>query len=111
MIILQILTFKKRIINNSPNLIQKNIKFNLLYRAITDGDNFSDFHSKVDYKNLAIAFVKTFSNMKFGVFFYLPFMQTNKNIVDDESFNFSLDLKNIYIRQKETFILNDFDSS
>jgi hypothetical protein len=41
---------KNRLINNDPNLNQININFNLLYRVTRDGDNFNDFHSRVDNK-------------------------------------------------------------
>ena len=89
------------------NIKQKNINFNLLYRATRDGDNFNDFHSRVDNKNSTLTIIKTSIGSKFGVFLEVPFKQTNNPIVDDKSFIFSLDLKKIYNSKKGTYSLND----
>ena len=100
-----------RLINNDPILKQKKINFNLLYRATRDGDNFNDFHSRVDNKNSTLTIIKTSLGFKFGVFLEIPFKQTGKQLVDDKSFIFSLDLKKIYNNKPGTPSLNDINSS
>ena len=94
-------------LKNVSNIKQKNINFNLLYRATRDGDNFNDFHSRVDNKNSTLTIIKTSIGSKFGVFLEVPFKQTNNAIIDDKSFIFSLDLKKIYNSKKGTSSLND----
>ena len=101
---------KDRLINIDPNLKQKNINFNLLYRATRDGDNSNNFHSRVDNKNSTLTIIKTTSGSKFGVFLEVPFKQTGNSIVDDKSFIFSLNLKKIYNSKKGFYVLNDYDS-
>ena len=99
-----------RLINNDSSLKEKNINFNLLYRATRDGDNFNDFHSRVDNKNSTLTIIKTNLGCKFGVFLEVPFKQTGNYIVDDKSFIFSLDLKKIYNSKSGTVTLNDDNS-
>ena len=99
-----------RLINNDSSLKEKNINFNLLYRATRDGDNFNDFHSRVDNKNSTLTIIKTNLGCKFGVFLEVPFKQINNSIVDDKSFIFSLDLKKIYNSKSGTVTLNDDNS-
>jgi hypothetical protein len=100
---------KDRLINIEPSLKQKNINFNLLYRATRDGDNFNDFHSRVDNINSTLTIIKTSLGLKFGVFLEIPFKQTGNFIVDDKSFVFSLDLKRIYKSKPGTYSLNDYN--
>ena len=99
-----------RLINNDTTLKEKNINFNLLYRATRDGDNFNDFHSRVDNKNSTLTIIKTNLGCKFGVFLEIPFKQTGRSLVDDKSFIFSLDLKKIYNSKSGTVTLNDDNS-
>ena len=99
-----------RLINNDSSLKEKNINFNLLYRATRDGDNFNDFHSRVDNKNSTLTIIKTDLGCKFGVFLEVPFKQINNEILDDKSFIFSLDLKKIYNSKSGTVTLNDDNS-
>ena len=96
------------LINNDKFLKEKNINFNLLYRATRDGDNFNDFHSRVDNINSTLTIIKTSLGLKFGVFLEIPFKQTGNFIVDDKSFVFSLDLKRIYKSKPGTYSLNDY---
>ena len=96
-----------RLINNDQILKQKKINFNLLYRATRDGDNFNDFHSRVDNKNSTLTIIKTTSGSKFGVFLEVSFKQTGNSIVDDKSFIFSLDLKKIYNSIKGCYVFID----
>ena len=100
-----------RLINNDSSLKEKNINFNLLYRATRDGDNFNDFHSRIDNKNSTLTIIKTNLGCKFGVFLEVPFKQINNSIVDEKSFIFSLDLKKIYNSKSGSFTLNDYNSS
>jgi len=100
-----------RLINNDSSLKEKNINFNLLYRATRDGDNFNDFHSRVDNKNSTLTIIKTNLGCKFGVFLEIPFKQTGRSLVDDKSFIFSLDLKKIYNSKSGSYTLNDYNSS
>ncbi len=97
---------KDRLINISPNLKQKNIIFNLLYRATKYGDNFSDFHLRVDNKNSTLTIIKTKLGYIFRVYFDIP-INSNISVKDDKSFIFSLSLKKIYNSNKSgTYNLN-----
>ena len=97
--------------NIAQNLKQKNIIFNLLYRATRDGDNFNDFHLRVDNKNSTLTIIKTNLGLKFGVYLDIPFRQIGKSVKDDKSFIFSLDLKKIYNSNKKgLYNLNDIKS-
>ena len=102
---------KNRLINNDPNLNQKNINFKLLYRATRDGDNFNDFHSRVDNKKSTLSIIKTTLGLKFGVFLDIPIRQLGNSIKDAKSFIFSLDLKKIYNSNKSgLYNLNGINS-
>ena len=103
---------KDRLIIISQNLKQKNIVFNLLYRATRDGDNFNDFHLRVDNKNSTLTIIKTNLGFKFGVYLDRPIKQLGYSVKDDKSFIFSLDLKKIYNSNKNgQYNLNDINSS
>lgn len=103
---------KDRLINISPNLKPKKIIFNLLYRATRDGDNFNDFHLKVDNKDSTLTIIKTNLGFKFGVYLYIPIKQVGYSVKDNKSFIFSLDLKKIYNSNKSgNYNLNDIQSN
>ena len=83
----------------SSNFEKKNIIFNLLYRATRDGDNFNNFHLRVDNKNSTLTIIKTKLGYIFGVYFDIP-INPNRSVKDDKSFIFSLSLKKIYNSNK-----------
>ena len=49
-----------------------NSKFNLIYRATTDGDDFTTFHSKCDGQGPTIILFKTEKNRKWGAYTDYP---------------------------------------
>lgn len=103
---------KGRLKDVDSNLKQKNIIFHLLYRATRDGDNYNDFHLRVDNKNSTLTIIKTNLGLKFGVYLDIPFKQIGCSVKDDKSFIFSLDLKKIYNSNKKgLYNLNDVKSN
>ena len=99
---------KDRLINICQNLKQKKIVFNLLYRATRDGDNFNDFHLRVNNNDSTLTIIKTKLGLKFCVYLDIPIKQRWYCVKDDKSFIFSLDLKKIYNSNKNgKYNLND----
>lgn len=82
-----------RIKEISPN---KNIRFNLLYRATKDGDQISTFHSKCDNKIQVLVLYHTMKGVKFGGYTDIGFDSSRNWKQDLKSFIFSIDKKKIY---------------
>ena len=83
-------------ISDDPNLKQKKINWNLLYRATRDGDSANNFHNLVDSKKSTLSIIETTKGVKFGVHIDLPLNSTGNFVVDDKCFIFSLTNKKIY---------------
>ena len=77
-------------------LNNKNLKFNLLYRATKDGDALSIFHSKCDYKTKVLVLYYTIEGVKFGGYTEIGFDSSGGYKNDLNSFLFSIDKKKIY---------------
>ena len=79
-----------RIKEISPN---KNIRFNLLYRATKDGDKISTFHSICDNKAQVLVLYYTMRGVKFGGYCDIGFDSSSNYKKDLKSFIFSIDKK------------------
>ena len=100
-----------QLFNNYPNLKQKKVNFDLLYRATKDGDNKVNFHQKINNKKSTLSIIETTKGFKFGVYLEVPFNNLEKSVNDDKCFIFSLDLKKIYNGKKSKYHINDFSDN
>ena len=74
----------------------KEIKTNLLFNSKKDGDLLSTLYKKVKDKSPLLIIIKTSKGFKFGGYCSLPIVGDNKWYVDNNSFIFSLDMKQKY---------------
>ena len=74
----------------------KDIKTNLLFNSKKDGDLLSILYKKVKDKSPLLIIIKTSKGFKFGGYCSLPIVGDNKWYVDNNSFIFSLDMKQKY---------------
>ena len=74
----------------------KEIKTNLLFNSKKDGDLLSTLYKKVKDKSPLLIIIKTSKGYKFGGYSSLPIVGDNKWYVDNNSFIFSLDMKQKY---------------
>ena len=77
-------------------LKNKEIKYNLLYRASKDGDLAKTFHEKCDNKPQILAVFKTTKGFTFGGYTEIGYKGNGGAIQDNSAFFFSCDLKKIY---------------
>ena len=84
-------------IKNKDNL-NKNIKYQLIYRGSRDGMNSSSFHQKSNGISPTISIIKTTKGFKFGGYTEKTWENNSdgKWIKDDKSFVFSLNYMKIY---------------
>ena len=84
-------------IKNKDNL-NKNIKYQLIYRGSRDGMNASSFHQKSNGISPTISIIKTTNGCKFGGYTEKTWENNSggKWIKDDKSFVFSLNYMKIY---------------
>ena len=76
--------------------LQKKIKnYKLLFKASRDGYKVKDFHSKCDYYDNTVTFVKTNIGRRFGGFTDQKWDQSGSYKSGSYGFLFSLDLKEI----------------
>ena len=75
----------------------KNIFYELIFRATKDGGNSTAFHGKCDGISKTITIIKTIKGLKFGGYIDKKWNNNGVWIKDDENcFIFSLDFKKIY---------------
>ena len=74
----------------------KNIKFNLIYRASRDGDSPKIYQTKCQGKNNLLYVIQTKKGWKLGGYSEVKADFQNKHILDLSAFIFSLTLKKIY---------------
>lgn len=72
------------------------INLNLIYKASLDGDKSSIFHEKCDKAQTTIVLVETKNNKRFGGYTKRTWRGSNIDKMDNDSFIFSLDKKEIY---------------
>ena len=83
-------------LTNEKILKNKNIIFNLIYRASRDGFGASKYHRKCDGKINTLCVVETDKGCKFGGYTETKIQNTYKNFKDPNSFLFSLNTMKIY---------------
>ena len=86
--------FYKFIISKMKN---KKINFELIYKAIIDGDKAKTFHNNVDGKGPLIILVKTSNNNIIGGYTSKAWSSSNEYMNDSEAFLFSLTYEKKYI--------------
>ncbi len=75
----------------------KNIKYNLIYRATRDGDGTAKFHQRCKGNTSQLIVIKTTDSNIFGGYTQIGFQSRNDDkYKDDEAFVFSFDQKKIY---------------
>ena len=75
----------------------KNIFYELIFKATKDGGNSTAFHGKCDGISKTITIIKTIKGLKFGGYIDKKWNNNGVWIKDDENcFIFSLDFKKIY---------------
>ena len=97
-------------IKNKDNL-NKNIKYQLIYRGSRDGMNTSSFHQKSNGISPTISIIKTTKGFKFGGYTEKTWENNSYGISmkDDKSFVFSLNYMKIYnhIQGKDAIVHNN----
>ena len=71
----------------------RNISFELLFRASRDGDKTDTFHNKCDGKGNTITFIKAANGFRFGGYTTIPWNNNGCGKKDPFSFMFSIDNK------------------
>ena len=89
----------KAILKDDPILKNKNVKWNLLYKATRDGEDENIFHNKCNDKGSTIIIVKTDKGLSFGGYTEQSW-SGSENKKDNNAFVFSLDLRKIYRANK-----------
>lgn len=74
----------------------KNIVFNLLYKASVDSDKASAFHKKCDQANKTLVLIETDQRIRFGGFTTQNWKGNNIDKKDENAFVFSLDKMKTY---------------
>lgn len=86
----------------NDNISNNEIKYNLIYRATIDGSHVNDFHDKVNGKSNQLIIIKTTKNLIFGGYTKKGFQNSRKGeIIDNDAFIFSVNLKKIYNVKKD----------
>ena len=104
---LDFLTNRLKIMEQFKN---KNISYQLIFRATKDGSFPKDFHEKCDGKDKTITIIKTIKGLKFGGYIDKKWGSNGGWVEDDENcFIFSLSLKKIYnpIKGKSKYYFSD----
>jgi len=87
------------------NVMNKNIRYTLLYKATRDGDDSKVFHQKCDNNHQIIVFFKTTKGFIFGGYTEKGYTGNGGNIIDNNAFFFSCDKKKVYkVKQNKTAI-------
>lgn len=90
---------------------KSDIKFNLLYRASRDGNQYNNMNSRIRYNNNIIMLFHTIKGIKFGVFLYEGLNNNYRNnngnnySINPKSFIFSLERKKIFYIENENKII------
>ena len=74
----------------------KGAKFNLLYKAFSDGDKASVFHKKCDDHPITLVLIETQEGERFGGFTKKTWNGKNVKKIDNDAFVFSVDTGKIY---------------
>ena len=99
--------FINKSLKNKEAFKNREIKYNLLYRATRDGDDCSKFHEKCDNKNQVLVIFKTTKGLIFGGYTEIGYKGNGCSIIDNNAFFFSCDLKKLYNVKKGRYALYD----
>ena len=79
------------VITKIQNKLCKGAKFNLIYRAFSDGDKASSFHEKCDNHQMTLVLIETQEGVRFGGFTTKKWDGKNLKKIDDDAFVFSIE--------------------
>ena len=79
------------IISRIQDKLSKGAKFNLLYKAFSDGDKASTFHKKCDKHPLTLVLIETTEGVRFGGFSKQSWEGKCLKKIDNDAFVFSID--------------------
>ena len=97
-------------LKNIEEFKNKNISYNLIYRATKDGGLPNDFHKKCDGIDKTITIIKTIKGAKFGGYISNKWDSNFGWVKDDENcFVFSFNYKKVYntIKGRKKYILKE----
>jgi len=83
-------------LTNNEELKDKNVIFNLIYRASRDGADANSYHKMCDGKANTVSVLQTVKGNKFGGYTEIPIESGNIAYKDPNSFVFSLNKQKIY---------------
>ena len=87
------------------NIVNKKIKYKLLYRATRDGDDSNIFHQKCDNNPQILVLFKTTKGIILGGYTEIGYKGSGYERIDNKAFFFSCDRKKIYkVKQNKTAI-------
>ena len=89
------------IISKIQDKLLKGAKFNLLYKAFSDGDKASIFHQKCDKHPITMVLIETSEGVRFGGFTKESWEGKNLKKKDNDAFVFSLDTGKIFEVKKD----------
>ena len=84
------------VISKIQDKLMKGAKFNLLYKAFTDGDKASIFHQKCDNHPITLVLVETTEGVRFGGFTKKSWEGKHLKKTDNDAFVFSIDTGKCY---------------
>ena len=79
------------VISKIQDKLMKGAKFNLLYKAFTDGDKASTFHEKCNGHPITLTLIETTEGVRFGGFTKKSWDGKNLKKTDNDAFVFSID--------------------
>ena len=80
--------FINKSLKNKEAFKNKEIKYNLIYRATRDGDDCSKFHEKCDNKNQVLVIFKTTKGLIFGGYTEIGYEGSGGSKIDNNAFFF-----------------------
>ena len=84
------------VVTKIQNLLLKEVKFNLIYKASESGDKANIFHEKCDKLEMSLVLIETYKNIRFGGFTTESWQGNCLKKIDNNAFVFSLETKAIF---------------
>ena len=84
------------VISKIQDKLLKGAKFNLIYRAFTDGDKATNFHEKCDDHQMTLVLIETQEGVRFGGFTTKTWNGKNIKKIDNDAFVFSIETGKCY---------------
>ena len=91
------------IITKIQDKLSKGAKFNLLYKAFSDGDKASIFHKKCDNHPISLVLIETTDGVRFGGFTKKSWEGNNIKKKDNDAFVFSIETGKCYDVKTDEF--------